>query len=519
MRDFVTGIKPHGKILVIDDHYGVASEEFYSRTEFEQDYGGLPFTFVFSSAWDAKCGRYTVEEALRAVEAHKPDGVLLDIVFDQRGAVGKLGLVILRDLTVKHPALPVVMMTVLARDKVWAECARLGAVDYLPKPLDARLLWQTVDRYVGTDPEYWLIGQNRLFVEALNLAAMAAEGGQTPIMVTGETGTGKGLLARFAHRHGPRAGRPFELIDLSNIPPDHQAANLFGYRKGAFTGADRDERGRFLAADGGVVFLDEIGDIDTDTQLRLLRVADSGDVSRLGDGKTAHVDVQLVTATNADLAHKIKSKDFRYDLWARLNGMPVNLPSLAQRRDDIPLLVRHLLRCQAIQRDRRVPELPQHLDPMLSGFPWDGNVRALRSYAQRVFDLAGNAEPNEAVFQAALPEQASIAPSHPAPLPPPSHHARAAVSLTEQLQRLRLDELALLHQALEQTRDPVTGAANRAKAAALLKGKPKCSTNEFDRWVRSLWDELTPESLRLAAEQFPELAELMPHHKVSAVQG
>lgn len=516
----MAGVKAHGKILVIDDHYGVTSDDFYSRTDFERDFGGLPFTFVFSSAWDWNSGRYTVQEALRAIEAHKPDGVLLDIVFDQRRSAGRLGLLILQELTAKYPALPVVMMTVLARDEVWAECARLGAVDYLPKPLDTRLLYQTLDRYVGATPDDWLIGQNRQFLDAINLAAIAAEGGQTALMMTGETGTGKELVSRFVHRHGKRADQPFQVIFLPGVPSEMQAAHLFGYRKGAFTGADRDEPGRFVVADGGIVFLDEIGDIDQDTQTRLLRVADTGEVTRLGDGKVSRVDVQLVTATNADLAHKIKNKEFRYDLWARLNGMPVNLPPLAQRRDDIPLLVRHLLRCEALCRRRPIPKLPDRIESTLQDISWEGNIRGLKSYAQRVFDLAGEKEPGTADFLAALPSPpASPTDTISMPTAVSSPFSNNSLDAAAQLQRLRLDELALLHHALERTRDPLTGAINRAKAAALLKGKPKCSTNEFDRWVRLLWDELTPESRQLAADRFPELAELIPPHEVSAIRG
>jgi len=504
--------KAHGKVLVLDDHYGIASEDFYSRTDFERDYGSLPFTFTFASAWDEKSGRYTAAEALRAVEVHKADGVLLDIVFEQQGPGGQLGLEILRELTGRFPAVPVVVMTVLARDEAWAECARLGAVDYLPKPLDARLLSLTLDRYVGVGPEHWLIGQNRLFTEAVNLAALASEGGQTPIMLTGETGTGKGLLARFAHRHGRRSAKPFNVIDLSNLPPDHQAANLFGYRRGAFTGADRDEPGRFLAAEGGTVFLDEIGDLDEGTQLRILRVADGGEVSRLGDGKTSRVDVQIVSATNADLSQRIKNRQFRYDLWARLNGMPVTLPSLAQRRDDIPLLVRHLLRCQAILRGHSVPELPAGVEMELGRHPWEGNVRALRSYAQRVFDRAGDGKPDAAMFRAALPESGgafslgSFASGNRETETAATRTTLGPADPLDRLQQLRLDEFALLYEALEQTRDPISGAVNRAKAAALLKGKARCSTNEFDRWVVAIWSDLNADSRAAVAARFPEIA-------------
>ena len=508
----------HGKILVIDDHYGVVSDDFYSQEDFSHDFNKLPFTFAFSAAWDEDRRQYTAAAALQAVDAEQPDAVLLDMVFDQRASAGQLGLAILGELSARYPSLPVVVMTVLTRDESWQQCARLGAVDYLRKPLDGRLLWQTMDRYVGVAPGYWLIGQNSLFLEALNLTATAAEGGETPVMITGESGTGKELLARYLHRHGRRSAQPFEIIYLPNIPGDMQAANLFGYRRGAFTGADRDEAGRFVAADGGVVFLDEIGDIDADTQLRLLRVAESGEITRLGDGRQQQVNVQLVTATNADLAAKIKAQEFRYDLWARLNGMPAALPALAQRKDDILLLLQHLLRCQALSRKRPMPTIPPALEERLRNFAWPGNIRGLRSYAQRVFDLAGEHSPDETAFIKALPVSDSHGARRVSLVPPHSHSADdndtipdASASdhqpqdMAQRLQQLRLEELALLAEALDKTRDPVTGAPNRAKAAAMLKGKAKCSTNEFDRWAQGLWQALNPQSRDHAAQRFPEL--------------
>ncbi len=514
--------KPHGKILVIDDHYGIASEAFYSRTDFERDYGVLPFTFAFSSAWDEGSGRYTVEEALRAVETHKPDGVLLDIVFDQRGPAGKLGLEILRQLTARFPALPVVMMTVLARDEAWSECARLGAVDYLPKPLDARLLWQTLDRYVGMGlrPEDWLLGQSPAFLDALISAAQASEGGRTAVLITGDTGTGKELLARYVWRHGARANGPFVPIHVAPVSFELQQAELFGAKKGAYTGANQDRKGYFEAADKGVAFLDEIGNIDLRAQANLLRVTELGEIMPLG-AAPYRVDVQIVSATNDNLGRKVKDGEFRQDLWQRLRGIAVHLPRLADRREDIPFLLRHLLRVEALSRRTSnpalpIPTLPESVEASLAAYPWPGNVRELRNYAMRVIDRAGDSPPDERMFLEVFREWQRE--SEQVPYPDSFAHEakrsdgattlqiRSTGSPQDRLQQLRLEELALLNEMLEKTRDPVTGALNRAKAAALLKGKAKCNTNELDRWARSLWVELTPESRELAARRFPEIA-------------
>lgn len=529
-------------ILVLDDHYAVESDEFYGCNDFERDFGALPFKFVYSPAWDDGAKQYTVEAALRAVTNTNPDGILIDVMFDAmtgKDDNNRFGVDILRALTRSHPEIPVVMMTSVPRNDLWMECARLGAVDYLVKPMSDRLLAQTLHRYVGVEMKHWLVGQNKHFLDAINLAAMAAEGKRTPVMITGETGTGKELVASFVHRHGRGQGTPFKTIFFPGIVSDLQPDMLFGHSKGAFTGADRDRPGAFQEADGGVVFLDELGDIKHDAQTTLLRVADSGEVARLGDGRTSRVNVQIVSATNADLAKRIKENDFRYDLWARLNGMPVALPSLEQRRDDIPLLLQHLLRCEALSRARALPNLPESLEAKLRDHPWQTNVRGLLTYVQRVFDLSGNREPDEAVFLTALFQQRIVdelvveagqgdgerkqrtveivAEEKAQNATPISANVQEWPfdSAQDRLQHLRLEELAVLQQALEQTRDALTGAPSRAKAAALLKRKSKCNTNEFDRWVKTVWDELTPESRKQAQERF---SDLMPAIKSDAVK-
>ena len=505
----------HGKVLVLDDKYAVVQEgKEFGRAEFEENVTGLPFRFEFSDAFDDRKSAYTVAEALGAVKAHNPDVVLLDIMFG--GKDDRLGLDILRELTAQFPALPVVMMTSLGRDDIWMECVRLGAVDYLHKPLNPRLLWQTLDRYMGADPKYWLVGQSPAFLEAVYSAAGASEGGRTEVMIMGGTGTGKELLARYIGRHGARARQPFIPIHIAPMPADQQQAELFGAKKGSYTGANQDRKGYFEAADKGIAFLDEIGDIDLRTQVNLLRVVESGEIAPLGEVKARKVDVQIVSATNANLARKVKDGEFRHDLWERLRGMPVSLPPLAQRREDIPLLVRHLLRVEALSRKRPIPLLPTGVEEKLAALPWHGNVRQLAKYATRVFDLAGDDKPSEDEFFAAMPVDEPMG-NESQPILSPTLYRKAQDrpfdtaqdrpfgNAQDRLQGLRLEELALLYDILAQTRDPLTGAPSRAKAAALLKGKPKCNTNEFDRWVMNIWNELSSESRKLAAERFPEI--------------
>jgi len=510
----------HGMVLVLDDKYAVVLEnDEYSRLDFENSVSGLPFRFEFSNAWDAAQRRYSVEAALAAVEKFKPDGILLDIMFGGDG--DRLGVAILPELTARFPRIPVVVMTALNKNEAWLECARLGAVDYLPKPLNARRLWQTLDRYVGDGPEYWLLGQAPGFLEAVMSAAQASEGGRTAVMLTGDTGTGKELLARYIGRHGARAGEPFVPIHIAPMQPEQQQAELFGAKKGSYTGATQDRKGYFEAADKGVAFLDEIGDIDLRTQVNLLRVAESGEIAPLGETKPRRVDVQIVSATNANLARKVKDGEFRQDLWERLRGSAINLPSLSQRVEDIPLLVRHLLRVEALARGKPVPMLLASIETRLLAVTWSGNVRALAKFTGRVFDAAGLADgPDQADFicalagmEAALPHPNSSPIERVAGKPELGSSAPGAtLDAKTRLQLLRLDEMGVLHQAALETRHKITGELDRASAAALLKGKLKCSTNEFDRWLMSLWNVLDPEHRTLAALRYPDLMAVVEKH-------
>lgn len=532
----------HGKVLVLDDKYAVArksagahADKEFDRADFEKNVAGLPFRFEFADAWEKGKDAYTVAEALRAARARNPDAVLLDIMFG--GKDDRLGLDILRELTAQFPALPVVVMTSLGRDDMWPECMRLGAVDYLHKPLNARVLWQTLDRYVGAAPDLWLVGQSPEFLDAVYGAACASEGGQTDVMIMGGTGTGKEMLARYIGRHGARAGKPFVSAHIASFQKDQVQAELFGAKKAAYTGLDRDRQGYFDLADKGVIFLDEIGEINLPTQVSLLRVAETDEFAPMGEPRAKKVDVQIVSATNANLAKKVKAGEFRQDLWARLRGMAVTLPALAQRREDIPLLFRHLLRVEVLERCRKnqkasIPEIPEGLEERLVAAPWSENVRQLRNYARNVFDRAGGDAPTAQAFFAAwqmvekdeqsfaaedaVPEGSRvIQPANVAGLPGaegqaiarmvPGGSAQGAPSdWIQEIETLRLTELAVLHRALMQTLDPVSGKPSRAKAAALLLRKQKCSTNEFDRWVLNIWNELSKEGKKIAAEQYPE---------------
>jgi formate hydrogenlyase transcriptional activator len=200
-----------------------------------------------------------------------------------------------------------------------------------------------------------------------------------PVLITGETGTGKELVARAIHRRSPRAGRPFVPVNLAALPETLAAAELFGHERGAFTGADRLRPGRFEAADRGTLFLDEIGELRMDLQVMLLRVLQEGDIERLGGGATRRVDVRLVAATNRDLGREVREGRFREDLFYRLNVFPVHLPPLRKRVDDIPALAEHFLRQAGGRLSRQFCGIAPDSLRRLQQYHWPGNIRQLQS--------------------------------------------------------------------------------------------------------------------------------------------
>lgn len=503
----------HGRILVVDDHYAAESGGVMHRQRFLDTYAALPFEFVFSTGWDAHVQCYTVDAVLSAVRQYRPSGVLLDLEFGDGSVARQLGFEILPVLLRHAPELPVVVMTRLDREAVWQTCSRLGAVDYLPKPLDARLLWQTLDRYVGDEPKHWLIGQSASLLDAITTVAYASENGRSAVLILGDSGTGKEGMARYVGRHGLRAGKAFVTANLAEIQPEMRQVSLFGSKKGAYTGSVTDRKGFFEQADGGVIFMDEIGEIDKPTQVSLLRVTESGDISPLAASGSTRVDVQIVSATNAQLARMVKNGDFRQDLWARLRQTVVTLPPLSQRREDIPLMLRHILRVQALERKIAVPELPASLESRLMAWPWEDNARGLVRYIIQV--LSAPEEKNESLFLAHLARQGRAEVDHlephdlsDQPVDATTMASQLATSTDPPLspagvQTLCFMEVRLLCRALIATFDD--GKFNRAEAAGLLKGRNKRKTPQFDRWFRQVWNKLDAAHRARAEMEFPEL--------------
>ncbi len=334
------------------------------------------------------------DEALEAAARDPYALVLLDQVMPKRN-----GLKTLEALRAAHPELPVVIMTAHGTVESAVAAMRLGAVDYLQKPFDADRLEEVVGRVLDVarlraenerrverlatrDAGRAIVGGGPAMSRVL-LSARAAAASRSTVLITGESGTGKELIARAVHELSPRAGRPFIKVNCAAIAEGLLESELFGHEKGAFTGAIKTRAGHFEAADGGTLLLDEVGEAGAAVQSKLLRVIQEREVTRVGDAKAMKVDVRLVATTNRDLSAEVRSGRFRGDLYYRLNVIPIDLPPLRDRREEIPALVEHFVRRVARETGRLVAGVTPEAMQRLVEHEWPGNVRELENVIER----------------------------------------------------------------------------------------------------------------------------------------
>ena len=338
------------------------------------------------------------ESALEHLNRHEVDLVLSDVKMP-----GIDGLTLLRRVKARDAGIVVVMMSGHGDITVAVEAMKEGAFDYLVKPCKKDDVLRAVDKAlkmravlvenIGLKRQVQdqfdraqVIGSSPAWRQACEMVEQVAPSRAT-VLLTGESGTGKERIASLVHRFSPRAEQPFVTLNAAALPESLLEAELFGYEKGAFTGALQRKPGRFELADGGTLFIDEIGELPPSAQAKLLRVLQEGTFERLGGTKTLHVDVRIVAATNKNLADEIDSQRFREDLYYRVNVVNIELPPLRERPEDIPLLAAHFLRKYAEQNQKEISAIQQDALRRLQAYAWPGNVRELENVIERAVVL------------------------------------------------------------------------------------------------------------------------------------
>jgi two-component system response regulator PilR (NtrC family) len=439
-------------VLVVDDEEGVreALRHFLERDGFRVRL--------------ARDGR----EALQILEGEACDLAFLDIMMP-----GLDGIETLRQIRGRHADLPVVMVTAYASAESTIQAMRLGAFDYITKPwrIDevrlvmqrawelAALARQAAPPAPSAEPQAFggILGRSPKMVELYKLISRVAEVNST-VLIAGESGTGKELVARTIHHSSPRAGRPFIPINCGAIPETLLESELFGHVKGSFTGAIASKVGLFETADGGTLFLDEVAETTPAIQVKLLRVLQDRVFRRVGGTEDLRVDVRVIAATNRDLPAAVQRGAFREDLYYRLNVIPLHLPPLRERREDIPLLVEAFLARFAAESGHAPLRPSPAALALLAAYEWPGNVRELENVIERAVAL----ETSPVLSPASLPELLR-APGRPSP----SGAVQAPLALPPEglnlEETMRAIERALILEALERS------GGRAVKAAELLQ--------------------------------------------------
>lgn len=341
------------------------------------------------------------EEALEIIRNGALDLILMDMNYS-RSTTGEEGIHLLRQTRIFLPDVPVILITAWGSIELAVEGMRHGAFDFITKPWSNLLLLQrietalslkkTADNDNNEDDSGFdrcgFIGENPRIKELLRTVARIAAT-DAPVLILGENGTGKELVANAIHANSRRSKAPFVMVNLGGISTALFESEMFGHTKGAFTGAVSERKGRFEIADKGTIFLDEIGDLETDCQVKLLRVLQQHTFERLGESIPRKTDIRAICATNADLTKMVAERKFREDLFYRINLITLRIPPLRERRDDIPLLARHF--AAAACTANGLPQISISAGAMafLSRQPWPGNVRQLRNTIERAVLMCG----------------------------------------------------------------------------------------------------------------------------------
>ena len=356
------------------------------------------------------------DNAAKALELAKSQN--FDLIFSDVVMPGKDGLALLEEMRAQGITTPVIMMSGQAHIEMAVRATKLGALDFLEKPVSTDKLLLTIENVLklqrlesenrqlrqrlGKHEIVWS-GETmkRIMAQAERVAAS-----ETRVCILGETGTGKELVARTLHEHSSRASGPFITLNCAAVPAELIESELFGHEKGSFTGAAGRHAGKFEQAEGGTIFLDEIGDMPVPMQAKLLRVLEEGEVERIGGDKPVRVDVRVVVATHRNLESLVRDGKFRQDLFHRVYVFPVVLPPLRERREDIPALIEHFARQVCAQNSwKPIPFSPEAIQALQS-YPWPGNVRELRNTVERLMLMATDGSVTEETVSLTLPQGA-----------------------------------------------------------------------------------------------------------------
>jgi len=342
------------------------------------------------------------KEAMAIVRSVSPELILMDMNFSLTTS-GDEGITLLKQVKIFRPESPVILMTAWGSIDLAVKGMQAGAFDFITKPWNNAALMLRIETALqlnnkqkieeekkeGDDfDRSHIIGKSKALMDVLETIKRICRTNAS-VLITGESGTGKELIAEAVHRNSPRAKKPFVKVNLGGISQSLFESEMFGHKKGAFTDASSDRVGRFELADKGTIFLDEIGDLDLSCQVKLLRVLQEQTFEVLGDSRPRKVDIRIVSATNADLRQMVQEHSFREDLFYRINLITVHLPALRERKDDIPLLVRHFADLQCKQNGLpKVDFTPEAMD-YLKGLPYPGNIRELKNLVERTLLVSG----------------------------------------------------------------------------------------------------------------------------------
>ncbi|MBI4851062.1 MAG: sigma-54-dependent Fis family transcriptional regulator [Acidobacteria bacterium] len=345
---------------------------------------------------------YNPKEALEKLDKESFQLVLQDMNFS-RETTGEEGLDLLKEIKNHYPSLPIILITAWGSISLAVKGMKAGAADFVTKPWTNQQLLLSVKTVLGLteadkespkiknitreqlEANYQIsscIGNSLSFLSILEIATRVSST-DASVLITGESGTGKEVLAEVIHQNSKRCGKPFIKVNLGAIPFSLFESEIFGHVRGAFTGATQDRKGRFEVAQGGTIFLDEIGDLETSSQVKMLRVLQDRTYEVLGSSRSQTVDVRIITATNRSLSDMVAKGEFREDLLYRLNLISLHLPSLRERIDDIPILVKHFLKTLGNVYNRSDLSISNDALKWLQSFTWPGNIRQLRHVIER----------------------------------------------------------------------------------------------------------------------------------------